>query len=312
MKILIDYREKDLMPLCNHILEQSNNSKLKTNKKNIQICSDNLTLGDIVILNDKYIPMIIVERKTLSDLAASIKDGRYEEQSFRLNENDIHNHNIIYLIEGDWNSYKRSFYHKTMPIKTLVSSMISINYYKGFTLYRTNNIQETSEFIMQLADKLDRENNKKQAFYNNFQNKNPLNVIENINANVNVSTSDDDINNEILKSQSELCNIEEKDNKSNDNETNDKHNYCNVMKKTKKDNITPNNIGEIILSQIPNISNQSAIAIMNKFKTIKNLIYSLEQNNACLDDIVIIGTTNKSRKLNKNVKENIIKYLLNQ
>lgn len=295
MKIIIDYREKELLTLCNNILEEFNN-EIK-NTKNIKINSDNLTLGDIVILNDNDVPMIILERKTLSDLAASIKDGRYEEQSFRLNENEMHNHNIIYLIEGDWNSYKRTFYYKTMPIKTLVSSMISINYYKGFSLYRTNNIQETSEFIIQLADKLERENNKKIPFYSNFYNKNSSTL------NINIS-NDNENDNEI--SQYEICKNEEKY-----NETNDKHNYCNVMKKTKKDNITPNNIGEIILSQIPNLSSQSAIAIMNKFKTIKNLIYSLEQDNTCLDDIVITGNTNKSRKLNKNVKENVIKYLLN-
>lgn len=292
MKIIIDYREKELMSLCNNILEQSNNNELKSknNNKNIQICSDNLTLGDIVILNDKDIPMIIVERKTLSDLAASIKDGRYEEQSFRLNENEIHNHNIIYLIEGDWNAYKRTFYHKTMPIKTLVSSMISINYYKGFSLYRTNNTQETSEFIIQLADKLERETRKKNPFYTNYEKKT-----------ITTATCNDS---ELLTPD-----IESETKEYIETENKEDTNYCNVMKKTKKDNITPNNIGEIILSQIPNISTQTAIAIMNKFKTIKNLIYSLEKDNTCLDDIIIIGTTNKSRKLNKNVKENIVKYL---
>lgn len=302
MKIIIDYREKELLTLCNNILDQSNNNEIKSNintYKNMQLISDNLTLGDIVILNDNDIPLIIVERKTLTDLAASIKDGRYEEQSFRLNENDVHNHNIIYLIEGDFNSYKRTFYHKTIPIKTLVSSMISINYYKGFSLYRTNNIQETSEFIIQLADKLERENNKKTPFYNNFENK----KIQNSNVNANECVY---VSNKNHLSQSEIGKTEEV----NDNEINDKKNYCNVMKKTKKDNITPNNIGEIILSQIPNVSSQSAIAIINKFKTIKNLIYSLEQDKTCLDDIVITGNTNKSRKLNKNVKENIIKFLL--
>ena len=285
MKIAIDYREKELLTLCNNILGQKmEDLKSNTNAyKNIQINSENLPLGDIVLSNDKSIPMIIIERKTLSDLAASIKDGRYEEQSFRLNENNVHNHNIMYLIEGDWNSYKKSYYYKTMPIKTLVSSMISINYYKGFSLYRTNNIQETSEFIIQLSDKLERENNKKTAYYSNFTNK-----ISELESQVDFNIKQDNENNVM------------------DTETS----YCNVIKKTKKDNITPENIGEIILSQIPNVSSQSAIAIMKKFKTIKNLIHSLEQDNACLDDIMMTGNTNKSRKLNKNVKENIIKYLL--
>ena len=43
----------------------------------------NLDLGDIIIeYND--IPLIIIERKTIPDLLASIKDGRYKEQKKRI------------------------------------------------------------------------------------------------------------------------------------------------------------------------------------------------------------------------------------
>jgi crossover junction endonuclease MUS81 len=40
----------------------------------------------------------IVERKTSDDLAASIRDGRYDEQKYRLKNCGINN--VIYLIEG--------------------------------------------------------------------------------------------------------------------------------------------------------------------------------------------------------------------
>ena len=40
----------------------------------------NLALGDIIILNDKE-EKIIIERKSISDLAASIKDGRANKQN---------------------------------------------------------------------------------------------------------------------------------------------------------------------------------------------------------------------------------------
>ena len=45
--------------------------------------------------------IILIERKSLNDLESSIKDGRYSEQSIRLNSSEIHNHNIYYLIEGN-------------------------------------------------------------------------------------------------------------------------------------------------------------------------------------------------------------------
>ena len=85
-------------------------------------------------------------------------------------------------------------------------------------------------------------------------------------------------------------------------------NYCNFVKKTKKDNITPENIGEIILSQIPGISNVSACAIMNKFQSLPNLIDNLRNDPLCLNDIVCISK-GKTRKLGKNVVENIFKFL---
>ncbi len=45
-----------------------------------------------------YVLDFIIERKTADDLAASIMDGRYEEQKFRLRNCGINN--VIYLVEG--------------------------------------------------------------------------------------------------------------------------------------------------------------------------------------------------------------------
>ena len=56
------------------------------------IKKEQLAVGDIILENDKGEVVIIFERKTLYDLAASIRDGRYNEQSFRLNKENIHNH----------------------------------------------------------------------------------------------------------------------------------------------------------------------------------------------------------------------------
>ena len=69
--------------------------------KELEIVVESLPLGDVIICGNNKEEKILIERKSLSDLAASIKDGRYEEQSYRLNGSPYHNHNIIYLIEGD-------------------------------------------------------------------------------------------------------------------------------------------------------------------------------------------------------------------
>ena len=85
--------------------------------------------------------------------------------------------------------------------------------------------------------------------------------------------------------------------------------YCGVVKKVKKENITPENIGEIMLCQIPGISSTSAIAVMREFKSVKNLIAKVNENEGCLKDINYVNTKGQTRKINKTVIANIIKFL---
>ena len=53
--------------------------------------------------------------------------------------------------------------------------------------------------------------------------------------------------------------------------------YVNNIKTTKKANITKENIDIIMLMQIPGVSNQSAIAVLDEYKTIKNLVTNLKK-----------------------------------
>ena len=94
MIMKIDIREHDLFQYCKQTLEK----QFLIN--DVLLVSENLPVGDIIIA-DNLEEKLIIERKTLADLASSIKDGRYAEQSYRLNGLSHPNHNIIYLIEGD-------------------------------------------------------------------------------------------------------------------------------------------------------------------------------------------------------------------
>jgi ERCC4-type nuclease len=85
--------------------------------------------------------------------------------------------------------------------------------------------------------------------------------------------------------------------------------YCGVVKKVKKENITPENIGEIMLCQIPGISSTSAVAVMKEFKTVRNLLLKINENEACLKDISYVNAKGQTRKINKTVIANIIKYV---
>jgi len=254
MLIKLDFRENKLISLCNALLPDDDNNKIK-------IVNENLPLGDIIICDNEGNEKIIVERKSLSDLAASIRDGRYKEQSFRLNQCSLHNHHIYYLVEGDLRYY-RPF--KGLPDKkALLSAMISINYFKGFSLQRTINLEETAEWIIHLATKLEKESDTI-PYYNGG---------------------------------AECTNVNT--------------NYANVVgKRIKKDNITPENIGEIMLSQIPNVSSASANAIMNKFSTIATLIDELKRDEKCLNDITLPNKNGQIKKLTKPCINNIYGFLL--
>ena len=273
MLIKIDTREQDLLTKC------QNTITAVPKFADIKLISQTLPLGDIII-NDGTNDSIIIERKTLTDLAASIKDGRYEEQSYRLNGLNHHNHNIVYLIEGDINRFNT--FKERIDKQTLYSAMFSINYFKGFSVMRSNNLEETAMIVCNMAYKLvGGLKAGKTGFYNN----NLTNTIPN-----DISSGDQNNNADDTKEPTE------KD-------------YCSVIKKVKKDNITTENIGEIMLCQIPGVSSASALAILAQFKTLPNLIKCIQEDETCLSNVCTTDSNGKSRKISKTAISTIIKFL---
>lgn len=183
---------------------------------NHEIKSERLPLGDIIIYDPtQQKDIVLFERKTLADLAASIRDGRYKEQSFRLIETaaatGFNTHHIVYIIEGDLARYDEI--HTQITKTALQSAMVSLMYYKGFSVIRTMNVGETADFILHFADKVAKEG--------------PLSVAD--------TTT-------IATAYSEVS-----------------------SKKEKRDYITRENIGEIMLAQVPGVSPKIASAIMSKY-----------------------------------------------
>ncbi len=247
MKIILDERENTLYQ---SMLEKNVAFDFTIEKKVLE-------LGDIHFINEEK-EIVILERKSISDLLASIKDGRYEEQSHRLiHSSGMCRHHIIYIIEGLVSQIREE-----REKKMFYSALTTLQLYKGFSVIRTLSVQDSAEYILYSAHKIHRELERN-----------------------NLPWTPDSLQNE------------------------EPAKYCNFVKKTKKDNITPENIGEIILSQIPGISNVSACAIMSKFQTLPNLIDHIRNDPSCLNSIMC-ETKGKSRKLGKNVVENILKFLL--
>lgn len=276
MKIIVDEREITLYDKMTSLLPETTNTS---------VVKQVLLLGDIAIHRDDDSSVCLIERKSLADLLASIKDGRYEEQSHRLiHASGYHPHNIIYIIEG-LTSQLRSPAEK----KIVFSAITSLNLFKGFSVLRTSSVQETAELILAMTDKISRNIIKKFPLANTHSTNLPL-------ANVLLPTNELQVDSPTNTMIPENIPVTQQ-------------NYVNFVKKVKKDNITPENIGEIILSQIPGISSVTALAIMKTHGTFPRLIDALRENPNCLDNTVADVAGGKQRKISKTCIANIKLYL---
>lgn len=257
MKIIVDFRETDLLLAINNI--RSNGAYA-----DCDITTDNLPIGDMIIKRDDDTEVVLIERKTLADLAASIRDKRYNEQSYRLNNCNIPNHYIYYMIEGNIHSYKSSRYGRAVNKESLISAMTSLSYSKGFSLVRTLDITESALWLLQTADKLGRIKDK--GYYD--------------------SNSDEQSNSD------------------------NQGDYVAVSNRVKKSNITKENIGAIMLAQIPSVSTASAQVIMERYKTIDALIDALRNDHKAIQDLTTTTKSGKERKLTKTCISNVYNFLL--
>jgi ERCC4-type nuclease len=305
MLLLIDERERDLYQALYQILHcRGDVYPIKLEKRV-------LTLGDAAICEDMTErELVILERKTLKDLIASIKDGRYEEQSYRLTHStaaDFHLHNVNYVIEGPLQSI-----YNPIERKIVLGALSSIHYFKGFSIMRTNSVEETAEWIVALCHKMERELSKNRVpwFYQGRAS--------------NYQPTPSQINLEI-HSQTEIANTEtnietntETNNETENTETNNTEPqekvkaYCSVVKRAKSANLTPKNIGEVILCQIPSVGSETAQSIMQHFgNSLTQLVHALEQNGtACLDGLTTTDSKGKARKISKTCTANIHRFLL--
>ena len=264
--VKIDARERELIPLIREKIGE-------TMTDQITISVEILPLGDIIFCKDEQ-ELMIIERKSVADLAASIKDGRYQEQSYRLDGTELHNHNIVYLIEGNM---ARATFDKA----ALYSSMFSLQYYKGFSVWRTFSIDETATILCNSIKYLAKSSATRTGYY--------------------VGSSAGGV------AGGGGCGGSEEPKTSSDKD------YVNVVKTIKKDNVTPNNIGEIMLCQIPGVSAGTALVIMAHFKCMVNLIADLQEHGAsCLEKVELKNAKGASRKLNKTCVANIVKFLLQE
>jgi ERCC4-type nuclease len=273
MKIIVDEREASLYALL--IQQPCDNKKSKIEKRV-------LPLGDILFTSDdESITHQVIERKSVADLLSSVKDGRYAEQSYRLGNCFPNRHNILYLIEGPVRDHDK---------KLVFACMASLNYFKGFSITRTVSLAETAQYIEITADKIARELEKGTSISG-------TGVISTAPAPATISTDTTTVTPSDNASTIEV------------QQATSTFDYCSVVKVAKKANITRDNIGQLMLMQIPGISSTISGEIMRPFATFAAFIDHLRTEPAYLDTIVL-ESSGKKRKLGSNIITAIKEYLL--
>jgi ERCC4-type nuclease len=256
--IHIDFREKDIIKYCKEL-----------NKNiDIEIKTENLLLGDIQI--DK----LLIERKTINDLAASIVDGRYKEQSFRLSKALEEGFKVFYFIEGNMDLYTGC-----ISKNTLISTVYSLTN-KGFQVLLTKNSKETACFVLQFAEKMKKNTEK------------DTKTDEKMKKNINNETIHKDTKNDIsfntlyVKQEPTYENTQ------------------GVIQTKKNKNITKDNISVFMLCQIPGISTTTAGILLQKYDHLSKLIIAMKENPNEIEEF-----RNNNKKLNKNIIQNLNEYL---
>lgn len=112
----------------------------------------NLDNGDVHFMLDDQL-VLIVERKTISDLSSSVKDGRYREQKARLILKSRENIKIMYIIEDD-KPKKYSSYNHNLKNSTILSCIVNTMVRDGLFVHTTRSVEDTAEFLNKLSSQL--------------------------------------------------------------------------------------------------------------------------------------------------------------
>jgi ERCC4-type nuclease len=137
MKLLVDCREHKIISLL-----QATEQMFTTSQ---------LDVGDFLISDENDQVLHIVERKSLSDIAASIKDHRYQEQKLRLLEFRKQNPQmrVSYIFEG-CHTFDDDVVFFGLSGKALNTVIYNLQFKDNISVLMTPNLVATSNLILSL------------------------------------------------------------------------------------------------------------------------------------------------------------------
>lgn len=296
-ELCVDTRESDLLVKIPDLLQST---KLHAF---LRMTSEPLHIGDIELRSDTGNLLCVFERKSLTDLASSIVDGRYKEQSLRLKKAcSLPDSAKYYILEGDLQKFKgRKSKGRMVSKPALYGAITSLTYGKGFQVLKTSCLNETAELLVRFADKvrrIDMDNAKLLLQSQQSQDKQDTMSENSENSEPDAKTIDSPTSPNSPNSPNS-----QKSSSMNSNSNSDSDDYSQVVKKVKHKNITPSNIGVICLSQVPYVSTTIANVLIDHYGDLRTCINSIHKDPSDLQTLRVNG-----RKMSSRVIQNLLYY----
>lgn len=135
--LIVDSRERSIIPLLTmkHIVKQ-------------------IDVGDYSIMDPEGQLLIIIERKTLDDYAASLKDGRINNINKMVEVQNKTNCRLYMIIEGELRPPLSSRY-QNIPFKNIQSNIFHLMMRHGIQCIYTKCISDTANLLSELIQSMD-------------------------------------------------------------------------------------------------------------------------------------------------------------
>lgn len=156
VELLLDVREIRATKDRDYMEEELTKQGVKPIMRSLELgdaqwvakCHDPSLLSRLGAEGEEVVLDHIVERKRLDDLVASIKDGRFHEQKFRLRKSGVKN--VTYIVEEI--SMDSAAYQKVEDAVT--SAMAQIQVVNGYFLKRTQKMDDSIRYLARMTNML--------------------------------------------------------------------------------------------------------------------------------------------------------------
>lgn len=133
MKIIVDSRERAVVSYFDSEI----------------ISVEQITVGDYAIMIDEKV-VAVIERKTLDDYGASIRDGRAANKSKLVDFRNKTGARLFYVVEGDIFPADSTVYGG-VKYSSIYSSILHLMTEYGICIWRTKSARESAKWISELA-----------------------------------------------------------------------------------------------------------------------------------------------------------------